>query len=90
MTDTLARKNGLSNPHYILVLMNDNENTFDHVISSLMLLTFDYEYAAEMAKLTHLFGREVIYASTDRDEINCLKAVLLEEKLKVVVVKNED
>lgn len=72
-------------PYYTLTLLNDPVNSFKHVISILMLISFDYEHAKEVAILTHEFGKEVIAVSLLRVDIELLADLLKDNDLYVMM-----
>jgi len=74
--------------YYTLILKDDTLNTFEHVVSSLMLITLDYELALNLTNFTHIFGSEIIQVSIDRNEIMVMQQVLTEENLRVIVEKH--
>ena len=75
---------------YKLILLNDNVNSFEHVIKCMMVyLLYDYNYAVSIACKVDVIGRDIIYSSDDKYTIELICNLLREEKLNVIVEINE-
>ena len=59
-----------SPPKYRLILFNDDVNSFDHVIISIItILQTEPEVAVKQAMLAHELGKCTIKSSDDKDEL---------------------
>ena len=76
-------------PFYVLYLLDDNMDDPKNVLSTLMLFSFDFEFATKIVECSYLFTREIIHSSDNRDEIMIMERIFNEYKVKVMVEKYE-
>lgn len=68
-----------------LILLNDNVNSFEHVINCLITyLKFTFEQAEKTALKVHMLGRDII-KNGSRDELLPFKKILEEEGLSLTI-----
>jgi len=59
---------------YKLYLQNDNYNTFNHVISSIVkILGYSWEQAEQLAIIAHIKGESLMKESNDKEELIAIK-----------------
>jgi ATP-dependent Clp protease adaptor protein ClpS len=80
-----AKSEDVTNTPRNLILLNDDVNTFDHVIESLIeICNFNIEQAEQCALITHLKGRCPILKG-NTDELLKFKQQLSERFLSSVI-----
>lgn len=73
---------------FVLVLFNDDHNTFDHVIQCLVdVCSHDDIQANQCAMIAHFNGKCDVKKSSSFDELKRMKTTLVEKGLSVVIEK---
>lgn len=72
---------------YEIILKNDDENSFEHVIHVLMeICNHNYYQAIQCANIVHNNGRCCIYFSADKDEVEEVYELLMQDGLNLELV----
>ena len=75
-----------SSKNYQLILLNDDVNSFDHVIQSLVsICDFDYERAEQCTLLTHLKGQYPILSGS-KDFLEEIQSELFSKNINSKII----